>query len=367
MVLGRVDQWPETIDSSDKPLMVFAILNIIQEYLNTLNIFSMACDKTYFLCMLQPKGIDEESALGRTEKWASKISFVNGMLDSIQNTCRQLLKLPISLVTSGTLTDWKDVSRDFDLLRQEMSKGLGRGHEVILTSRAKHPVAGRSENLYRGNAYNFKLLESYMDSGHEEGFSELCASMLENAFGPVEQYSKYMEVYFGIAMLLLTALNRRELSKAMYENRELDKLMNIDAHITWKAAAEYLNMLAKQMFHSAREDQQGKSNAIAERLNAYIEEHLHEDLSLNRLSEVVYLNPAYVSRLYKQTMGVGLAEIISQKRMHRALDLLVNTPMKIQNVAGEVGLETGYFIKLFKKNMKLTPQEYRESLGNREL
>lgn len=362
-ILGRVDEWPASINHAEKTLMLYAINNIIQEYLSSLNMYGLAYDKMHFVCLLQPKALNPGAAADVKVEWESSLSYVNGMLDSIQNTCKQLLKLPISLMSLGMPSAWQDVSRDFNHLRREMGKGLGLGQEVILTALAANQLSERSNRALRSNTHPYKLLESYLDSGNEQDFSELCTTMLQNAYGSVEHYPNYMEVYYGIANLLLAALNRRELSATLYDSRQLDKLMQVDAHITWRAAAEYIIGLAKQMLQSAREDQKGESNAITDRINAYIGEHLQDDLSLNKLSEVVFLNPAYLSRLYKQTVGLGLAEYISNQRMEKALDLLRGTSLKIQAIAGEIGLETGYFIKMFKKYMKLTPQEYRESLG----
>jgi two-component system response regulator YesN len=67
---------------------------------------------------------------------------------------------------------------------------------------------------------------------------------------------------------------------------------------------------------------------------------------------VVYLNPSYLSRLYNQTTGHGLTEYISEKRMEKAKALLKQTSFKIHEIARQVGLEVGYFIKLFKKHLK---------------
>ena len=42
---------------------------------------------------------------------------------------------------------------------------------------------------------------------------------------------------------------------------------------------------------------------IIERAKKYIDEHYNEEISLNKLSEIVYVNPVYLSRLFKGKIG----------------------------------------------------------------
>ncbi len=363
LTLGRVDEWPEDMSGSDKTLLLYSIQNIAQEHLHEMRLFYLAYSHTHFIWLMQPKAVlDGEEPT--TEAWRSAIAMVSGMLDSIQATCKELLKLPISLATLGTTTVWNSVAYDFSVLRQEMGSGLGLGQEVILSEAAFHPGAEAEPSQPDARIYgkNMRLLESYLESGNAAEFAVLCSEMLENASGSVVRYPHYLETYLSIAALLLQQWNKRGITGALPDKRMLDKLAHISEHATWRAAAEHFAALAGLMSQSMREDQRGRSDAVVDKLHRYISEHLHSDLSLNKLSEVVYLNPAYLSRLYKQTQGVGLADYISDRRIEKALELLRGISLLVQKIAEQVGLEPGYFIKMFKKTMKMTPQEYRESL-----
>ncbi len=98
-------------------------------------------------------------------------------------------------------------------------------------------------------------------------------------------------------------------------------------------------------------------------LHAYIESHLQEDVSLIRLAEQVYLNPAYLSRRYKMTTGQNLSDHILAVRLDRAKEQLRDAHVRIHQIAMEVGFESAaYFTRVVKKNGGVTPQEYRERL-----
>ena len=47
----------------------------------------------------------------------------------------------------------------------------------------------------------------------------------------------------------------------------------------------------------------------------YIAEHISEDLQRDDLAKLVFMNPDYLSRLFKKQEGIGLAEYIIQKKL----------------------------------------------------
>lgn len=80
------------------------------------------------------------------------------------------------------------------------------------------------------------------------------------------------------------------------------------------------------------------------------------------LSRIVNYNEAYISRLFKQTNGLGISEYISQERINKAKTLLVSTSDSMQNIAMATGFDTAqYFSIVFKKSTGISPSEYRRS------
>ena len=92
----------------------------------------------------------------------------------------------------------------------------------------------------------------------------------------------------------------------------------------------------------------------------YIWKHIDGDLSLQKLSALVYLNPAYLSRIFKQETGLNITDYITNARIQRAKEILVQTACKIQEISQRVGIDSPvYFCRLFKKETGYTPLEYR--------
>lgn len=93
----------------------------------------------------------------------------------------------------------------------------------------------------------------------------------------------------------------------------------------------------------------------------FIREHYNEDLSLEKMASVVFLNPAYFSQLFKQKTGQGYKEYVTSLRLEQAKLLLLNPKLKLAEIAERVGYQDmRHFTQMFRKKFQLTPTEYRQ-------
>ncbi len=99
----------------------------------------------------------------------------------------------------------------------------------------------------------------------------------------------------------------------------------------------------------------------------YIDEHLSEPISRECLSKLVGLSPDYMSRIFKQEMGIPLKEYIIKARLQKAARLLLSSKKSIAEISGEVGYPNfAYFSKLYKEYFGKTPSEVRREGVQRE-
>jgi two-component system response regulator YesN len=100
-----------------------------------------------------------------------------------------------------------------------------------------------------------------------------------------------------------------------------------------------------------------------ERMLQIIEDDLAGDISLSSVAEALGLNPAYVSRLFKQTMGQTFMEYVTGIRIEKSKRLLTLTEMKVGDVGRQIGYSQDYyFIRLFKEHTGVTPGVYRKKM-----
>ena len=102
---------------------------------------------------------------------------------------------------------------------------------------------------------------------------------------------------------------------------------------------------------------------LIQRIITRIDSDLTADLSLKTQSELLNVNPSYLSNLFKKETGSTLTDYVNRKRIEHSIFLLNSTSMQIQAVAQYCGIpDVNYFTKIFKKQIGKTPSKYRESI-----
>lgn len=112
------------------------------------------------------------------------------------------------------------------------------------------------------------------------------------------------------------------------------------------------------------EDQSGPtaSRTVME-VKRYILQNYQKDIGLNEVAEEVFLNPKYLSDLFKRETGQTFMNYLTEVRMENAKQALRRVDLKIYEVAESVGYHNPRnFVKMFKKYSGITPMEYRNQL-----
>ena len=99
------------------------------------------------------------------------------------------------------------------------------------------------------------------------------------------------------------------------------------------------------------------------RVQEHIHQHICENLDVDELADVACVTKPYLIRLFKRECGTSPVQYINRKKVERAQLLLYTTDMPVKEVAYEMGFsDHSYFIRMFKKQTDITPQEYRERM-----
>ena len=92
----------------------------------------------------------------------------------------------------------------------------------------------------------------------------------------------------------------------------------------------------------------------------YMKTYFYQDLSLEEVADHAGLNASYFSTTFKKYTGSNFVAYLMSLRIEHAKRLLRDPNYKILQIAQESGFhDTRYFAKIFKKNVGITPSEYR--------
>ncbi|GIP29832.1 hypothetical protein J23TS9_49620 [Paenibacillus sp. J23TS9] len=359
LLLGRVDTWKESFTPLDKTLLLYGVQNIVEEYAGLgMQCYSCVYDSSRIVWLLQP----HETGIKEAAAWKTGYSHISAMLENIQQTCQRLLRVSVSFALSSEPTDWGMISQRFHMLKYCFVYGLGLSPGVIVTD---SDLVKLQENGEEANDYchhtRLQLLQQCLENNHREEFNKLYLHLTAVWTGDSHAYGRKMELYHSMASIFLSCMDQNEpFRQAVYERLDIALLYQKDEAASWPDVKQFFwNMADCYFTRQAALGGQVTTNLV-KKVHRFIEEHLAQDISLVTIADHVGLNPSYFSRLYKQLTGTGLSDYINEYRNLKAKEWLLNTPMKVNEIAAALGYNSALaFIRFFKKQNQETPQEYR--------
>lgn len=98
-------------------------------------------------------------------------------------------------------------------------------------------------------------------------------------------------------------------------------------------------------------------------IEQYINEHYAEDITLQKLSDLTYLNKYYIVHVFKKYKGLSPINYLIERRIEEAKNLLETTNYSVSKISDIIGFSSqSYFSQTFKKEMDMTPNQYRKRI-----
>jgi AraC-like DNA-binding protein len=118
-----------------------------------------------------------------------------------------------------------------------------------------------------------------------------------------------------------------------------------------------LNVLRQPVPHKSR-----NSISTHEVIALYIQHNFAFPLTRESVADHFHLSPGHVSRLFRKEGLIGFNEYLNQVRIDRAKFLLRSHPISLDEISSKCGYsDTAYFCRVFKRLVKTTPSNYRNS------
>ena len=93
----------------------------------------------------------------------------------------------------------------------------------------------------------------------------------------------------------------------------------------------------------------------------YIYTHIKERITITTLAEYTGLSESYLSRVFKQNLGISISDYIREKKIEKATHLLRYSDKPIVDIANYLSFSSqSHFIQIFENYTGLTPKKYRD-------
>lgn len=161
-----------------------------------------------------------------------------------------------------------------------------------------------------------------------------------------------------------------------YHQEEIKKLMKkltlcsypnlINEEMQKSLVSELLLLVLADASRYNRETEkaQSKKENYVEKACRYINTNYGEELTVEKIAEYLSLNKHYMIRLFKKELGVTPNHFITETRLFYAKLMLTQTELSVKSIAFSCGFNTpSYFIKCFREKFGKSPNVYKKELN----
>ena len=174
------------------------------------------------------------------------------------------------------------------------------------------------------------------------------------------------------AKFIKVELNTDKIERsALVRNLEPDAfLRRVFEEITHSTQDEsYMNLLIDTAIHIIQQTGQiippmadSSANHLAMQAVKFVYENYCKPITLASTAKKLFVSPQYLSKVFKNMVGVGFSQFLSELRLNRSAYLLTKKEQSITEICFECGFRNlSHFLRRFKHKFDLTPSDYREA------
>lgn len=335
----------------DKKLWQFAVLNISSEIFSSFKSAVTFYGPNNLIVCIANEDFNSTDT--------SNISILNECT-KVSTAIESYLGFTVTIGVGEKYNNFENISKSFDeshlAMCEKFFEGFGRvfSYQNISTvNRSKEIIIGKSKEellvLLRSDSS-----ETYLQI--IEGFKQQMICLRPSVNNIRMVYTHFVSAVLAYA----------------WENnlKTEDILVDIDDYIYYINSIEtiielnqWVINLSNKVVHMVKNLRKSKTANLVEKAKNYIElNYSNPNISLEEICERIYINPSYLSKVFKKEIKYSVIEYLTDFRMKKSKQIMdEHKDIQISHVANEVGYsDPFYFSKLFKKHFGISPSKYME-------
>lgn len=172
-----------------------------------------------------------------------------------------------------------------------------------------------------------------------------------------------VDVLYQMALKIAMLLQDIKVEYKLAQSRNLQDLSEIlekiyQADDIFGLKTIFISEIAEIITYLHTEDSQ--YTPVVKQIMTEVQKNYREDMNLKTLSYKYHMNASYLGQIFQREAGCSFAQYLSNIKNSIAKDLILNTNMKINDIAREVGYpDTSYFYRKFKQCYGVSPASLR--------
>ena len=304
---------------------------------------------------------------------AERLILLNNQSENIIYECAEELKTYLENNTEETIcigvgkvyAELKMLRESYQEAKDALKSRFVSEEEGVICFRDIYPFydtesasALDDENLHElENAIRISDSDKASDS-----LKKICG-YLKKTNGEKEHIQIFSVQILSAVMKVISELKLEETSELLNYSTLLANVFTLQ---TFEEICGYLENAVLEACRVTGKEISGKKKDLVHKVKDYMEDHYcEEDLSLNSLAEIFYVNASYLSRVFKEKTGNTFSGWLFEIRMREAEKLVQRTDLRAYEIAEKVGIsDPHYFSSCFKKHTGLSVSDYKKQSKN---
>lgn len=339
---------PEFTDVEGLYVLQFAVCNIMNEvFMNCgCQIFSHEKNENQFIAIL-----NTETELA--------MHFIYEKAKSLTEIIRNIYKMNTYIGIGTEVLRVEDICVSYTQAAECAIEGLMLADKPVELFGEKEE---RRQEFQFLNELEKNVLEEYMKSQNEQGIYDFVKAAFDRCRKNTRNYANIRIICFDIYMLTVRLLwdKGKDTDIAINMLEELERRMQKGMGL--QELEEFFTERLKEISGQFDEKKRSSGKIMIEDIKAYVDMHYSKEISLGSIAGKFYMNPSYLSQLFKKEMNMKFIDYITKIRLEKSIELLKTTSLTVNEIAEAVGYkDTRYFREIFVKHMGKTPSRFRKT------
>lgn len=236
-------------------------------------------------------------------------------------------------------------------------------------------VFENQENTQKHNPYDQEVRE--ISSIRNGDLKQLEKSLSEDYIGNVGTLAKnQLRSFQNLAIVLITLASRAaieggvlpevaySLSDSYIQKVEQLHIPEAAIQLARQAEYQYTSMVHEAKHLKESQTPSRQSDFLINQCKDFIFLHLHEKISTSEIAKALYVNPNYLSGLFRRKEGSTISEYILKEKVRLVKNMLIYSPYSYSTIATYLGFSSqSHLGRKFKKITGMTLQQYRIAYG----
>ncbi len=335
----------------DSSLIEYAVKNIIQEILHDVGM-SLAChiQNGKFLLIFSFSHVKSEAVFENT---------INNALSRISCCLKKFINISVSFSIGDICESIVNISNSYESAERILENRFYSGKGCVLRGNQQN---SRRESLKGLSIDSEKQILSIIKNKDFNGLK----LVLREVFSGMEK------VNLGITSSQIVLNDLIGLINRVCKNHEIELsqvyLSNEPPYIilsrkeTLEEIREWVYKLFENLIYLITEQPSNLYSEYIKKAINLIKEYYAEDISQTEIAGRLGITSNYLSKRFKEELGIGFSEYLCDIRLEKAKQLLICGKVEIKDIAPKCGFNNyAYFFHIFKKKAGITPKEYISS------